>query len=217
MPAFAKQPPSSNLLLLAPLAGTVLFGAFYVAAARLYPGGSQANRQAAGFSWVHNYWCNLLSSTAINGQPNPARPVAIAGMLVLCVSLGWFWHLFTRYVAVGRVLRLLVRGAGTLAVTAAFCLFTPLPHNLLTNLASLLGLVALVGVFIGLRRANWRGLFWFGLANLLLVVANNVAYYTPGLLVYLPVVQKISFVSFLAWMCGINLRLFRQVTTLNFQ
>lgn len=198
-----------SLWLLTPLFGTLLFIAFYIGATFLYPGGSPVDEHAVGFSWLNNYWCNLLGDKALNGQPNPAKPVAVAGMFILCVSLGVFWYLFTKSGAIGRGLRVSIRVAGTLAVMAIFSLFLPINHDSLTNLASVSGLVTLTGVFIGLRRLRWPGLFWFGVANLFLIAANNYIYYTRDLIAYLPLIQKLTFASFLTWICCLTVKSFR--------
>ncbi|MFN7116301.1 MAG: hypothetical protein ACK4TA_05840, partial [Saprospiraceae bacterium] len=57
-------------LRLTPLVGIVLFLVLYIVAAFYYPGGSNADHSAKGFSIVHNYWCDLLAIGAKNGQIN---------------------------------------------------------------------------------------------------------------------------------------------------
>jgi len=56
--------------------------------------GSQADSNSIGYDWIHNYWCDLLSEKATNGQPNPARPFSITRMAVLCLSLAVFFAKF---------------------------------------------------------------------------------------------------------------------------
>lgn len=180
----------------------------YIVAALLYPGGSQVDKNAVGFSWMNNYWCNLLNENAINGQHNPAKPVAVTGMFILCLTLTLFWFLFASHININRRLRVVIKTAGTLAMTIAFFLFTSINHDLITNLASIFGLTATVGVFVGLFKAKWLRLFTFGLLNILFVVLNNYVYYTKGLIIYLPVIQKVSFASFLIWVCCIDINLF---------
>ncbi len=189
----------------------------YIVATLLYPGGSQVDKNAVGFSWVNNYWCNLLNENAINGQRNPAKPVAMTGMLILCLTLIFFWFLFPKHINLSKNLRLVIQISGTLAMTLAFFLFTNINHDLITNLASIFGLIATVGVFIGLYKAKWVGLFTFGLLNMLLVIANNYVYYTKGLIIYLPVIQKISFAAFLIWICCIDINLFRMTEKISHQ
>jgi glucan phosphoethanolaminetransferase (alkaline phosphatase superfamily) len=209
----AQKQQSNKLLQLTPILGTVLFIILYFIATLFYPGGSQANKYGPGFSWAHNYWCNLLNDFAINGQPNPAKPIAMAGMLVLCITLALFWIIFPKQLKLNKALSASIQISGILAMSIAILLFTHINHDLITNLASFFGLTATVGTFIGLYQKKWMHLFTFGLFNILLVVINNYFYYNPGLVVYLPVVQKISFLFFLIWIClmSINLSRLQQV------
>lgn len=189
-----------------PSLGIPLFILLYVWASFYYPGGSQADGQSAGFSWVNNYWCNLLNSTAINGEANPAQPIAMTAMLVLCVSLGVFWYLFSTISLSGALSVRITQFVGVAAMGTALLLNSSLDHDLITNLASMLGLVAVVGTLIGLRRLQWNVLFWFGMMNLLLVLLNNFLYYNAELIRYLPLVQKISFAAFLVWFFLISMK-----------
>ncbi len=194
---------------LTPVVGILLFVLLYIAAALNYPGGSQIDQHSIGFSWVNNYWCNLLNERAINGHYNGGRPIALTGMVVLCSSLSLFWYLFPRYIHFSKFSRLVVQLSGTLSMMIAIFLFTNF-HDAITYVASFIGLIAVAGTFIGLYKIKWFGLFWFGIFNMTLVVLNNYLYYTKGMLVYLPVVQKITFVSFLLWICWINVGLYRK-------
>ena len=87
-------------------------------------------------------------------------------------------------------------------------LFTDL-HDQVINAATLCGLASIAGTFAGLHRLRWRKLIGFGLFNLFLVVVNNILYYGDGLLLYLPVVQKITFLSFLLWISFIDVQLYK--------
>lgn len=201
---------SKSILVLTPIFGIIAFIILYIIATLLYPVGSQINKNSAGFSWTNNYWCNLLYDNAINGQHNPAKPVAMTGMFILCMSLSFFWFLFPRHINVSKKLKYAIPIFGTLSMVIAFSLFTDFNHDFIINLASIFGLVAIVGAFAGLYKTKRFGLFAFGLLNILLVGLNNYVYYTKGLIVYLPVVQKITFAAFLFWVCCINLNLYRK-------
>ena len=201
---------AKNILILTPILGSVIFVVFYVVATLLYPGGSQVDKNSIGFSWTNNYWCNLLNDKAINGQHNPAKPIAMTGMFVLCLTLSFFWFLFPRHINLNRKLKLAIQISGTIAMTIAFFLFTNINHDLVINLAAMFAAIAIIGTFIGLYKIRWFGLFTFGLLNILLVGLNNYVYYTKGLIVYLPVIQKISFATFLIWVCCIDIKLYQR-------
>lgn len=205
----------NHIWILAPLFGTILFVVLYIAATLFYPGGSQADKNSTGFSWINNYWCNLLNEKAINGQYNPAKPIAITAMLILCSTLTFFWLLFPKHTNLSNNLKLIIQISGALSMITAFFLFTDMNHDLITNLASFFGFVATAGTFIGLFKIRWYRLFILGLFNLLLVALNNYVYYTNGLIVYLPVIQKITFAAFLFWICNIDINLYYMARSAN--
>lgn len=199
-----------------PLIGILLFVLLYIVATLLYPGGSQADKNSKGFSWVNNYWCNLLNENAINGHVNPARPAAMTAMFILCVTLAAFWFLFTRIIHFSKLARLVITFSGLTSMTTALFLFTSY-HDIVINIAGILAITALTATFAGLYKNKWYRLFALGLFNLLLIIANNILYYGTGLLKYLPVVQKITFLFFLLWICLIDIQLFLKTNCYNRQ
>ena len=186
--------------------GIVLFFCLYFIAVLNYPGGSQANAYSTGFSWRDNYWCNLLDKNAINGTLNGARPYALAAMMVLCITLAFFWFWFPVFAGMGKSPIQIIRATGIAAMGTAFFLFTG-PHDLIINAASLFGLVSVLGTLYGLFQLKWISLLRMGIFNLLMVVINNICYYNKSLLIYLPAIQKITFLFFLLWISLISLSL----------
>jgi hypothetical protein len=198
-----------NGILLLPLYGIILFACLYIVAAQFYPGGSQADVHTQGFSWLNNYWCNLLNEKAINGQHNPARPIAMVAMVILAPSLGFFWYIFPRQVGFKKGKKRIIQISGIAAMTTGMFLSTAF-HDIVINVASLFGIVAMMGTFAGLYKLKWFKLFWFGIFNLLLIMLNNILYHGDGLMTYLPFVQKITFLFVLLWIGLINLGLYRK-------
>jgi len=190
-----------------PVVGCILFIILYVVAAFLYPGGSGTNKTSVGYNWMENYWCNLLNKTAINGQVNNAKPVAMTAMVILCISLSFFWMFFPVVLQLKKHHRNIIQMAGTASMFAAFLLLTKVDHDLAVNFSSSLGLVAMLGVLVALYQLKWNKLFAFGLFNLLLVALNNYLYYIISDLTYLPIVQKLTFLSFLFWICCIEIKM----------
>lgn len=194
---------------LIPTIGTVLFVILYVIATFYYPGGSQSDQYAIGFSWRNNYWCNLLNDLAINGQRNRAKPIAMTAMFILCISHISFWWQFPKDIGIGKISKVTIQVFGTLAMSLGLLLFSKADHDLVTNVASLFGLIATTGTLISLYKNNWMTLFKLGIVIMLLVVANNVLYYNKELISFLPLVQKITFATFLIWVCSMNLKIHR--------
>ena len=144
---------------------------------------------------------------------NTAQPIALAALLILCFSLTFFWFQFPKYTLLSKYGKLTIQICGTLAMTSGFLLFTNLDHDFITNLASLFGLIAMTGTIFGLHKNGWKMLYYFGLFNLLLVGLNNFLYYNKDLIVYLPLVQKITFATFLFWICCIDIKIYQMRKT----
>lgn len=196
-------------MLLRPVAGILLFIILYIIAAFLYPGGSDADKTATGFSWQNNYWCELLASYAQNGEPNTARPVAILAMTVLATSLIIFWNniagLFVYRKSGSRV----AQYCGTGSMLVLPFLFTGL-HDPVINISALLGCIAIIALLLSLYKQKMYLLFFIGVLCLLLCGINNYVYYSKDLLHYLPVIQKISFFIFLLWFILLSVKLYRK-------
>lgn len=202
-----KSPAHWALL---PIAGIGLFAILFLVAAGLYPGGSQHDPQAAGFSWAHNYWCHLLNDRALNGNSNPARPVALAGMFVLCSALAVFWYLLPSALDLGRWMARTVQVSGPVSMTLALFIFTSY-HDPLIVAASILAAIALAGTFRGLYRSRWMAFFRSGLFCLFLLGANNFIYYTGHFLSFLPILQKLTFLIVLSWVAVLAWALHRRL------
>ncbi|OYY23952.1 MAG: hypothetical protein B7Y69_03295, partial [Sphingobacteriia bacterium 35-40-8] len=195
----------SKFQLVLPISGIIAFAVFYVLASLQYPGGSQADPQSIGFSWMNNYFCNLLSPIAINGQANVGQPFALFSLLVLALSLALFWWSFPNYLPLSQFQTKIIRIAGVSSMIIACLLFTNINHDVITNTASLFGLIAILTSMWAIYQNKLMGIFIFGLFNLFLVLINNWLYYDASLIKYLPLVQKISFASVLIWIIWINL------------
>lgn len=189
-----------------PLLGILVFAVLYGYATTLYPGGNQADLHAPGFDWQHNYWCDLLSVWADNGQPNPARPVAVSAMLILGAALAFFWYRLAGHLRTGRHWRQTVRVSGIGSMVATGLLLTPL-HDTALIVSGGFSLVALAATLVFLHQYRHTRLFLIGLFCMLLLVANNAIYWTKTGLAWLPMLQKVTFLVFLCWIAATSLLL----------
>lgn len=194
-----------NFWILLPVWGILLFIIFYFLSASAYPGGSDADKTAKGFSWQHNYWCELLAKEARNGQLNNARPIAITAMTILAISLIIFWYtippLFTNNTIVNRIIT--YTGTGSMLLIP---LLLTNSHDLVINSAGFLGCIAIIGLLVNLFRLRLYFLLYLGIFCLLLCGLNNYVYYSNNLMTYLPVIQKISFLIFLLWFILVTIK-----------
>lgn len=195
--------------MLMPLFGALIFACLYAIATLYYPGGTETDINSKGFDWEDNYWCNLLNQNALNGQYNSSRPIAMTGMFILCVTLAIFWYNFPRLVGFEKGGRLAIQISGVIAMVTGMFIFTNL-HDTIINVASLCGLVSVIGTFAGLYKLKWTKLFCLGIFNIALIALNNILYYSKDLRSHLPVVQKITFICFLLWVCIISINLYRK-------
>lgn len=199
----------SNIKFLLPVAGFCLFIIFYIVSAALYPGGSEVDRYARGFSWQHNYWCDLLQARAENGEPNKARPMAIIAMSVLCISIALFWFFVPSLFKMSSFFKKLIQYAGIGSMAVLVFLQADF-HDIIINIAGVSGLIAISGTLAGLYKNRSFTLFALGLICLFLLFVNNYIYYTKHGIAWLAVIQKISFVFFLVWFSGVVIRLFQK-------
>lgn len=187
-----------------PVGGIILFALLYVVATLLYPGGSDIDRNAKGFNWLHNYWCELMAPHSQNGQQNIARPVAIVAMCILAASLALIWYYVPTHLPLHKSLQKLTSLSGILSMLMLFFLFTH-DHDDVINIAASLGFTAMLLTSAGLYRKKMFFLFVSGAFCFLLGLLNTWLYYS-GQRYYLPVVQKITFILFLVWFCLLTLR-----------
>jgi hypothetical protein len=82
----------------------------------LYPGGNWADHAARGHVFFCNFFCDLVTDVAGNGEPNPGAPFATTGMLLIFAALLPFWLLVPRLLPGRPRLGTVVRVLGVLSV-----------------------------------------------------------------------------------------------------
>jgi len=198
-----------NMLLL-PLGGMGSFVLFYILAALNYPGGSWVAREQDGFSFWHNYLCDLLDIYAINGEPNTARFYAIVALVLLCTGLFLLWFYLPRLFENKSTNRSIMQISGLLSlITIVFLAFGN--HDKVVRMAGFLGVIAFITCFIELHRSGHKNLFLWGVICLLVFLINYYIYETGFLIRLLPVIQKITFVLFISWFICLDVALYLKV------
>lgn len=186
-----------------PTIGILIFATLYFKASKMYPGGNQIDRTEAGFNWFQNYWCDLLGTKADNGLHNPARPVAMLATAILCASLAVFWVRMARRMSVSAAWRQLIEVSAVVSMTSVLILFTDF-HDTAIIVSGTSGLLAVGATFVFVfQKKMWRQ-WHFGWFCMVLVLANNLIYWSKSGLFWLPVLQKITFCCFLFWVAWID-------------
>jgi hypothetical protein len=193
-----------------PLASVVSFVALYSLAAFLYPGGTRNEPARRGFSFIDNYWCDLLDATTYGGIQNPARPIALVAMIDLCTGLSVLWWATPVLFAKGSWRGYLVRTAGIGCAMLVPWIGSSF-HDLAINVAGLLGAVAFVATVTKGRdrtigSTSSKLTEWFVLA---LAAVNYLGWQTGVGLALLPFIQKLAFAAFLLWVVSLSLRIRR--------
>lgn len=174
----------------------LLFSTFY------YPGGSQFDKNAIGFDWANNYLCNLFNEKAVNGAYNPAKFIAITGMFFLCASFALFFVRFSKKIP-RKLDAHIIQYSGIGAMISAFFLVTAY-HDIMTIFASTLGLLALFYILVYTFMSKLTFLKYLSLLSILILYLNNYIYYTQNGLPWLPILQKISLLTLIIWLLGLE-------------
>lgn len=198
-------------VLLIPLLGISLFCLLYIVAASLYPGGSEANQIAKGFSWMHNYWCDLLESRARNGTANPAQPIALAAWLVLSLSLVLFWLFLPRLFGTTTIKHRIIQYAGVISSFLGFFIITKHHDDVITASASF-GAIALITTMLALKEGRYYELFRLMALCFLIALINYILFATEVLSGSLPVFQKMAFVVCLLTFGFIDFKIYRNAS-----
>lgn len=176
---------------------TTLFFVLYIFATFMYPGGHHLDNGFEGFSWIHNYWCDLTSDIAQNGQVNSAKPIAILALFIAALSLGITWSILPTVLGHSRDIAL-AKWLGILAVICGATVFTPL-HEFAIYFG---GAFAGIGIAIVIRQLYLQQrfrLFYFGVCTLISMLANISIYTTKFCINALPLLQKFTFALVFIW------------------
>ena len=197
---------SKRLLSYLPTIGILIFVGIYFYSTTFYPGGSQADPDSIGFQWRKNHWCNLLAEKSMNGFENPARPIALTGLVILCASFTMFFFQFADYFEKDKRWNLAIKISGTLAMSSAIFIFTTL-HDVMTTVLSLSGIVVIIGMIRALHKNNLSVYKVIGIISIATIALNNFFYYNEYLTEYSPLIQKAGFILILSWTIALNVRM----------
>lgn len=188
----------------APTAGLAVAFGLFLAAAFVYPGGTQWQADTVGFDCSRNFVCSLFAEQALNGEHNPARTLAIAALLLTCASLGVLFFAISRSTTSRRHRSAIeIAGIGTAVYTALVA--TPM-HDLVVSIGLGFGLVAFVSVLHLMWRERRRALVVWGIALVTLKVASAVSYYGDVRYDWLPVLQKLGIAVGVGWLLAVHYR-----------
>lgn len=191
------------------------FGVLVSTAAAMYPGGTWQTRSSAGFSFWNNFWCDLLSTRALNGHTNlPGAVLARAAFASFALALFRFWPLVAVR-ANPESPHAVARGAGRfgalslLAVALVPAATSQLIHGVAVVVSAGASLAAVSMLLPGLVRRGEHKAAWLAVATLVVFVLCLADYVSRGALggaAWLAGAQKIATALLLAFMVHVLMR-----------
>lgn len=197
-------------MLLLPLGGMGLFVLFYIMATLNYPGGSWILPNQDGFSFWHNYLCDLLDIYAINVEDNSARSYEISALGFLCTGLFWLWFYLPRLFQNKSTNQSIMRISGLLSLITIIFLALG-NHDKVVRIAGFLGVIAFITSSVELFKVGYKILFLLGVFCLLVFIINYYIYETGLFITSLPIVQKFTFILFISWFICLDVALYRKL------
>lgn len=183
--------------------GIFSYVALYVIAAELYPGGSHLFPNKIGFDWSNNYWCHLTSGNSLLGPKNPGQPYALTGMVILGISLAFFFLQFPHYFKTQAPWKYIIPISGVTGAFFSMFVMTDY-HDLMAVMAALFGGLSIVGIFFGLKTYRLFYFIWLGVFCVFLIALNGYIYFSETAIDWLPIIQKITFAAILVWLVLLN-------------
>jgi hypothetical protein len=166
---------------------------FLLIATSLYPGGSIDDLDSAGFIWSKNFFSNLFTEKALNGDPNPSRLWALTGMAFHSIAYGLFFvHSSSKIPQKHAAYVLKFVGISNMLFT--FLIATPL-HDYMITISSTLSLLGLFYLTVFILKTKLQFLKAFSIGSLLLFY-YTLYLYGAGDRGLLAVMQKIAFFCF---------------------
>jgi hypothetical protein len=163
-----------------------------------YPGGSINLPQASGYSFFHNFLCDVMTPITQSGTTNEARSLAIISHLILSFTMISFFYILPKIFPVENRNTKLITYFGMATMTVFIFMYTS-HHDLIVTITGVLGTVALVPFFIELHNYKNRGLKQLAYLCYLLSLIVFFIFETKIGFYYLPFLQKITFVVDAWW------------------
>ena len=187
-----------------PIIGLIGFLFFFFIATTLYPGGSVNEIASEGYSYFHNFICDLMSLHLTEGETNDARPIAIVAHMMLSFAMISFFYILPEIFTDQNWRTRSVRGIGMVTMTIFIFMFTEY-HDLVVTLTGILGSLALLPFFLELINYDNKNLKALAYICFILSVLVFVSYETKIGFYYTPVLQKITFVFDSIWVVWVSL------------
>lgn len=187
-----------------PIIGMGTYLIVFIIAAMDYPGGSENEPFAIGYSFFDNFLCDVMNPTTHGGEYNPARSLATISHLILSATMVAFFYLLPEIFSWSNRNTKVIRYMGMLTMTVFIFMYTPF-HDQIVTATGVLGTVALVPFFIEMRKYPNGGLKFLAYSCFIMSIIVFFIFETKIGYYYLPFLQKITFVLDAWWVIWVSL------------
>ncbi|NND08671.1 MAG: hypothetical protein HKN87_20040 [Saprospiraceae bacterium] len=187
-----------------PIVGLGLYLMVFPFAASHYPGGSINIPQDQGYSFFHNFLCDVMNPTTPTGVVNTGRPLAIVSHLILSFAMISFFYLLPKIFDHQNRRTQMIRWFGMLTMFVFVFMYTP-HHDYIVTATGILGTMALVPFFIEVQRSDRVSLRRLAYVCYTLSIIVFFIFETKIGFYYLPMLQKITFVFDAWWVVWVSL------------
>jgi len=192
-----------------PIIGLGGYLLIFTVAIQFYPGGSINLPHATGFSFFHNFLCDVMDPVTKSNVYNPARMMAVVSHVILSFTMIGFFYILPEIFKQRNRNFYLVRYFGMFTMVIFIFMYTRY-HDHIVTLTGILGTLALVPFFLELRdygNNRLKQLAWFCFllsCVVFFIFETKLGFY------YLPFLQKITFVLDACWAIWVCLIVFRK-------
>ena len=181
-----------------PIFGLGLYIIAFAFAASEYPGGSISYPYANGYSFYHNFLCDIMNPITQTVIINNARFLAIISHMILSFTMISFFYILPKIFDVKNRNTTLIAYFGMATMTVFIFMYTEY-HDLIVTITGVLGVIALIPFFIELQNFKNKGLKLLAYLCYALSIIVFFIFETKIGLYYLPFLQKITFVLDAYW------------------
>ncbi|MAZ37605.1 MAG: hypothetical protein K0U33_05940 [Bacteroidetes bacterium] len=193
----------NNYLPYFPIVGLALYVLVFAFAAADYPGGSFNYPNAIGYSFSHNFLCDVMHPITPGGITNHARLLAIISHLILSLTMISFFYVLPKIFPIKNRNTKLIAFFGVSTMTVFIFMYTDY-HDEIVTITGILGTIALIPFFIELQNSNKKGLKKLVYLCYTLSIIVFFIFETKIGFYYLPFLQKITFgvdAWWVVWSC----------------
>ncbi len=188
-----------------PIVGLTGFLILFLIATTKYPGGSVNEIASEGYSYFHNFICDLMSLHLEEGVVNDARPIAIIAHFMLSFGMISFFYILPELFSKQNWNTRIMRGLGMAAMTTFIFMYNKDYHDTAVTVSGILTIITFIPFFLELIKHEDRvhktlAYICFGLSLIMfLSYETKIGFY------YTPVLQKITFVFDAIWVTWVSL------------